>query len=139
MSNPYQTPPGPYGGPGAQPHAPYGAPQYPQQPQGYPQQPYQQPQAPVVHQQPVHYPVAARPADNQYAMAAVVLGFVAVVTTCFYGGFLGLVGIGISIAGLNRSNATGTGRGMSIGALVLNVLAVLISAALVVLVLRGEY
>ncbi|MGW4897008.1 hypothetical protein ACWEQL_32825 [Kitasatospora sp. NPDC004240] len=147
MSNPYQTPPpGPYGGPGQQPHAaPYGAPQYqqpvpqPVHPQPvHPQQGYPAGYAyqPPVYQAPVPVPVVE---PNQYATAAVVLGFVAVLTTCFYGGLLGLIGLGVAIAGLNRSNTTGVGRGMSIGAIVLNVLAVLITIAVIVLVVQGKY
>ncbi|WP_052681722.1 hypothetical protein [Saccharothrix sp. ST-888] len=129
MSNPYQTPPpDPYGGYGPpQPQQPYGAPQYQQQPQpgyGYPQQP--QPQ-PLQFGAP---PVAAQP--NTMATASIALGFVAVLASCVYGGFLGLIGLGVGIAGLNRSNTTGVGRTPAIGGIVLNTLAVLISVALVV-------
>ncbi|MFD0528619.1 hypothetical protein ACFQ1I_19065 [Kitasatospora arboriphila] len=60
------------------------------------------------------------------------LGFVAILTSCFYGGFLGLIGLGVGIAGLNKSNQTGVGRNAAIGGIVLNVLAVLISIAIVV-------
>ncbi len=126
MSNPYQTPPpDPYGGYGQPqqppPQQPYGAPQYPQQPgygYGYPQQQVYAPQ-----------PV---PTPNSYATASVVLGFVGVLFSCFYGGFIGLVGLGIGIAGLNRSSTTGLGRSASIGGIALNTLAVLISIAMVV-------
>ncbi|WP_354640959.1 hypothetical protein [Kitasatospora camelliae] len=134
MSNPYQSP-DPYGGYGQQP--PYGAPQYPQQPQpgyqqpvsgyGYPQQPqpvYQQPQPQAF--------VPSGGQQNSYATASAVLGFVAILLTCFYGGFLGLIGIGIGIAGVNRAGRTGVGKTAAIGGVVLNTLAVLISIALVV-------
>lgn len=126
MSNPYQ--PDPYGGYGQQPPQQpygtpqYGAPQYQQQPPqqqpgyGYPQQ--QQPYAPAA-------PVVAQ--TNSLATASVVLGFVGVLTFCFFGGFLGLVGLGVGIAGLNKSNQTGIGRNAAIGGIVLNVLAVLIT------------
>lgn len=125
MSNPYQ--PDPYGGYGQQPPPQYGAPQYPQQQPGYgyPQQPQPQP-----HAYPMQAPVAAPP--NSAATASVVLGFVGVLTVCFYGGFLGLIGLGVGIAGLNKSNQTGVGRNAAIGGIVLNVLAVLISIAVVV-------
>ncbi len=128
MSNPYQSPPpDPYGGYGRQPQQPqqpqYGAPQYPQQQQpgygyGYPQQQVYAP-PPVVQQ-------------NSYATASVVIGFVAVVLSCAYLGFLGLVGLGIGIAGLNRSSGTGVGRNAALGGIALNTLAVLISIAFVV-------
>jgi hypothetical protein len=62
----------------------------------------------------------------------VVLGFVGILTVCFYGGFLGLIGLGVGIAGLNKSNQTGVGRNAAIGGIVLNVLSVLISMAVVV-------
>ncbi|MEU2627278.1 hypothetical protein [Kitasatospora sp. NPDC007106] len=126
MSNPYQPDPyGGYGQPQQQPYGTpgYGAPQY-QQPQpgyGYPQQP--QPYAPAG-------PVVVQ--ANSPATASVVLGFVAILTSCFYGGFLGLIGLGVGIAGLNKSNQTGVGRNAAIGGIVLNVLAVLISIAIVV-------
>jgi len=125
VSNPYQTPPSdPYGGYGQpQQQQPYGAPQYQQPGYGYPQQP--QPQ--FVPSQ------VAEP--NSYATASVVLGFIAVLLSCFYGGFIGLIGLGIGIAGLNRSSTTGLGRNASIGGIALNTLAVLISIGLVVLVL----
>ncbi|MFC8453670.1 hypothetical protein [Kitasatospora sp. NPDC057223] len=133
MSNPYQTPPpDPYGGYGQQqppPQQPYGAPQYPhpQQPgygYGYPQQQAYVPQA------------AAQP--NSYATASVVLGFIGVLLSCFYGGFIGLIGLGIGIAGLNRSATTGLGRSASIGGIALNTLAVLISVAMVVYLLVNQ-
>jgi hypothetical protein len=127
VSTPYQTPPSdPYGGYGGQqPQQPYGAPQYQQQPQpgyGYPQQPAPQPFAPV--------PTAPQP--NSLATASIALGFIAVLLSCAYGGFLGLIGLGLGIAGLNRSNTTGVGKNAAIGGIVLNTLAVLISIALVV-------
>ncbi|MFD9125325.1 hypothetical protein [Kitasatospora sp. NPDC059571] len=118
MSNPYQ--PDPYGGYGQQQQPHYGQPQYQQQPgYGYPQQP--QPYAP-----------APAPLPNSAATASVVLGFVGILTSCFYGGFLGLIGLGVGIAGLNKSNQTGVGRNAAIGGIALNVLAVLISIAIVV-------
>ncbi|GAA2744740.1 MULTISPECIES: hypothetical protein [Kitasatospora] len=155
MSNPYQTP-DPYAGGGyGQPQQPgygqqpqqqpgYGAPQQPGygQQAGYGQQPpaYQQPGYGYPQQAPPPVPVppqpyGATPPPNSAATAAVALGFVAILTTCFYGGFLGLVGIGVGIAGLNKSNTTGQGRNAAIGGIVLNTLAVLISAALVVYIL----
>ncbi|WP_431679013.1 hypothetical protein [Kitasatospora sp. KL5] len=126
MSNPYQ--PDPYGGYG-QPQQPYGTPGY-----GAPQ--YQQPQQPGYGypQQPQPYaapgPVVVQ--ANSAATASVVLGFIGILTSCFYGGFLGLVGLGVGISGLNKSNQTGVGRNAAIGGIVLNVLAVLISIAIVV-------
>ncbi|GAA2254913.1 hypothetical protein GCM10010430_43350 [Kitasatospora cystarginea] len=130
MSNPYQTPPSdPYGGYGGPPQQPYGAPQYQQQPQpgyGYPQQP--------VPQQPFTAPpLAQTPQRDSYATASVVLGFLAIVLSCAYLGFLGLIGLGLGIAALNRSAATGTGRGVAVGGIVLNALGILISVAMVVL------
>ncbi|MDH6124197.1 hypothetical protein [Kitasatospora sp. GP82] len=128
MSNPYQTPPpGPYGGHGQQ--QPYGAPQY-QQP---PQQPgYGYPQQPQPFMAPPPAPLAPQP--NSLATASVALGFVAVLLSFFlYGGVLGLIGLGIGIGGLNRSGTTGIGRNASLGGIVLNTLALLISIALVVL------
>ena len=121
MSNPYQ--PDPYGGYGQQPpQQPYGTPQYgaPQYPQqqpgyGYPQQQPYAPAAPVIAQ------------TNSLATASVVLGFVGVLAFCVFGGFLGLVGAGIGIAALNKSNRTGVGRNAAIGGIVLNVLALLIT------------
>ncbi|MFF1870771.1 hypothetical protein [Streptomyces sp. CB03911] len=129
MSNPYQTPPpDPYGGYG-QPQQPYGAPQYqqPQQPQAYQQSGYGYPQQQAYAPQPVAQ-------QNSYATATVVLGFVAVLFSCFYGGFIGLIGLGVGIAGLNRSASTGIGRNMSIGGIALNTLAVLISIAMIVFI-----
>ncbi|WP_030263271.1 hypothetical protein [Streptomyces sp. NRRL B-24484] len=131
MSNPYQ--PDPYGGYG-QPQQPpygtpgYGAPQYPQ-PQPQPQPGYGYPQ-----QQPQPYPPAGPVVvqANSPATASVVLGFIGILTSCFYGGFLGLIGLGVGIAGLNKSNQTGVGRNAAIGGIVLNVLSVLISIAIVV-------
>ncbi|MFF3598845.1 hypothetical protein [Kitasatospora indigofera] len=134
MSNPYQTPPpDPHGGYGQQ-QQPYGAPQY-QQPQAY-QQPgygYPQQQAYPPPQQQVYPPQPVAP-PNSFATATVVLGFVAILFSCVYGGFIGLIGLGVGIAGLNRSASTGIGRNMSIGGIALNTLAVLISVALVVLI-----
>ncbi|MCX5212479.1 hypothetical protein OG689_24875 [Kitasatospora sp. NBC_00240] len=128
MSNPYQTPPpDPYGGYGQQQPQQYGAPQYQQ-----PQQPYQQPGYGYPQQQAYAPQPVAQP--NSYATAAVVLGFVAVLFSCFYGGFIGLIGLGVGIAGLNRSASTGIGRNMSIGGIALNTLAVLISIAMIVFI-----
>ncbi|MDH6578125.1 hypothetical protein [Kitasatospora sp. MAP5-34] len=97
------------------------APQQPYPPQpgqgygyGHPQQPHPAP-------------------PNSYATASVVLGFLAVLFSCVYGGFLGLIGLGVGIAGLNRSAATGVGRNASIGGVALNTLALLITIAMVVL------
>lgn len=125
MSNPYQTPPpDPYGGYGQQPapQQPYGTAPYQQQQPGYG---YGYPQQQAYAPQPV-------PQPNSYATASVVLGFIGVLFSCFYGGFIGLIGLGIGIAGLNRSSNTGIGRSASIGGIVLNTLAVLISIAMVV-------
>ncbi|GGV10192.1 hypothetical protein GCM10010495_24280 [Kitasatospora herbaricolor] len=128
MSNPYQTPPpDPHGGYGQQ-QQPYGAPQY-QQPQAYQQPGYGYPP-----QQQAYVPPQPAAQQNSYATATVVLGFVAVLFSCFYGGFIGLIGLGVGIAGLNRSATTGIGRNMSIGGIALNTLAVLISVGLVVLI-----
>ncbi|GJF29598.1 hypothetical protein KNE206_22980 [Kitasatospora sp. NE20-6] len=133
MSNPYQ--PDPYGGYGQQPQQPYGTPQYgapqyqhPQQPQPQPQPGYGYPQQPQPYVPPGPVVIQA----NSAATASVVLGFIGILTSCFYGGFLGLVGLGIGIAGLNRSNRTGVGRNAAVGGIVLNVLAVLTSIGFLV-------
>lgn len=127
MSNPYQTPSDPHGGYG-QSQQPYGAPQFqqPQTPQagyGYPPQqpPYPQPPAPA-------------PAPvNSHATASVIIGFVAILATCFYGCFLGLIGLGLGISGLRKANQIGLGRNAAIGGIVLNLLALLIGIGLLVL------
>ncbi|GAA2130579.1 hypothetical protein GCM10009760_03280 [Kitasatospora kazusensis] len=129
MSSPYQpAPPDPYGGGHQLPPQPYPQQAYPQQ--AYPQQPgygpgYGYPQQPFAAPVPVQVP-------NSFATASVVLGFIAILFSCAYGGVLGLVGLGIGIAGLNRSAATGVGRNAAIGGVALNTLAVLITIALVV-------
>ncbi len=136
VSYPYQTPPppDPYGGQRHAPPQPY--PPQPAQGYGYPQQPpagrpFAQPFV-----QPLAQPFAQQPVQvgqpNAYATASVVLGFVAVLFSCVYGGFLGLIGLGVGIAGVSRSAATGVGRNASIGGIALNLLAVLISIAVVV-------
>ncbi|MGW4652101.1 hypothetical protein [Kitasatospora sp. NPDC004289] len=121
MSNPYQQPPpDPYGGYGQQPH-PHQA--YPGP--GYPQQ-HQQPQPgyPMGPMAPVG-PVAE---PNGMANAALALGFASIVI-CFYGALLGPVGLGLGIAGLNRSQRTGVGRTQAIGGIVLSALGLLIGIA----------
>ncbi|PBC79411.1 hypothetical protein BX265_4213 [Streptomyces sp. TLI_235] len=131
MSNPYQ--PDPYGGYGQPQQPPYGTPGYgaPQYQQPQPQPGYGYPQQPLPHQQYAQAgPVVIQ--ANSAATASVVLGFIGILTSCFYGGFLGLIGLGVGIAGLNKSNQTGVGRNAAIGGIVLNVLAVLISIAIVV-------
>ncbi|MEV4561561.1 DUF4190 domain-containing protein [Kitasatospora sp. NPDC049285] len=137
MSNPYQTP-DPYGGAGG-----YGQPQqqppgygYPQQQPpvqdyGYQTQPYPAPQPGYGYPQ---QPVPAAPQQNTLATAAAAIGLISVLTSCFYGGLLGLVGIGVGIAALNKATQTGQGRGVAIGGIVISTLGVLISIALLVFI-----
>ncbi|MFD5561819.1 DUF4190 domain-containing protein [Kitasatospora griseola] len=141
MSNPYQ--PDPYGGygqaggrPGPPPQQPppYGYPQAPQPPQpmqpgygyGYPQQ------AHPSHPYPPNVPMSV---NNNAATASVVIGFVAILLSCFFFlGISGLVGLGFGISGLKRATQLGgTGRTAAIGGIVLNSLALLISLGVMVL------
>ncbi|MGW4382032.1 hypothetical protein [Kitasatospora sp. NPDC004531] len=137
MSNPYQ--PDPYGGygqaggpPGPPPQQPsYGYPQAPQPPQqphyGYPQP---QPQH-FSHPYPPGVPMAA---NNALATASVVVGFVAILLSCWVVGLAGLVGLGLGVGGLNKAaQLGGTGRTAAIGGIALNSLAVLISIGVLVL------
>ncbi|WP_052069684.1 DUF4190 domain-containing protein [Streptacidiphilus albus] len=159
MSNPYQpAPPDPYGG--QPPTQSYGYPQQPAQTPppsyGYPPQAgyaaaptYPAPQyAQAGYQQPAHpgyqQPGYAQPGypqqaygptgePNTLANAAVTLGLVSIVGLFVYG--IGLLcaipGIWVGILALKKSRVTGTGRGLAIGALVLSVLGLLISAAVI--------
>ncbi|MFJ8044735.1 DUF4190 domain-containing protein [Kitasatospora sp. NPDC096147] len=112
MSNPYQQPPpDPYAGYGQQ--QPYPAPPYPQAP----------------YQQPGFTPA---PEPNTLAKAALALGFASIIV-CVYGSVLGLVGVPLGIAGLNKARQTGLGRTQAIGGIVLSALGVLIGIAVLVL------
>ncbi|MFD8483766.1 hypothetical protein [Kitasatospora sp. NPDC059673] len=139
MSNPYQ--PDPYGGygqaggpSGPPPQQPsYGYPQAPQPPQPQPGYGYGYPQQPPhpSHPYPPGVPMAV---NNNAATTSVVIGFIAVLLSCVYGGVLGLVGLGFGVSGLNRSaQLGGTGRTAAIGGIVLNSLSVLITLGIVVL------
>lgn len=121
MSNPYQTPPPqpPYGGYGQAPQQPYGAPQTP--PPAYPQPGYGYPQPQPYAPQPVAE-------QNGMATASLVLGFLGIVV-CFYGGLLAPIGLGLGIAGLNKSQSTGVGRTQAIGGIALSTLGILIGIA----------
>ncbi|MFJ5921983.1 DUF4190 domain-containing protein [Kitasatospora sp. NPDC092948] len=137
MSNPYQQP-DPYNGAGQQPQQPgYGYPQQqPQQPgYGYPQAP-QQPQGYGYPQAPQPYPPMYQqvPPKNSMATASVVIGVVSILTVCFWGWPLALLGAGLGIAALGKSSRLGgQGRGVAIGGIVLNALALLIGVAVIVL------
>ncbi|MFD8593682.1 hypothetical protein ACFV1L_01610 [Kitasatospora sp. NPDC059646] len=139
MSNPYQQP-DPYNGSGygQQPQQPgYGYPQQPPQPNyGYPQAP-QQPQGygyPQAPQQPYPPVYPAAPPQNTLATASAAIGVVSILTVCFYGWLLALVGVGLGIGALNKSSQLGgQGRGVAIGGIVINTLALLIGVAVVVL------
>ncbi|MFI9784809.1 hypothetical protein ACIHEI_15075 [Kitasatospora sp. NPDC051984] len=139
MSNPYQ--PDPYGGygqaggpPGPPPQQqPYGYPQAPQPPQqpgyGYPQQPHPS------HPYPPNVPMAV---SNNHATTSVVLGFIAILLSCVYGGVVGLVGVGLGVSGLNQSaQLGGTGRTAAIGGIVLGALSVLLTIGFIVLQSRS--
>ncbi|WP_073808054.1 hypothetical protein [Kitasatospora sp. CB01950] len=137
MSNPYQPDPyGGYGQAGGQPGPP------PPQPYGYPQAPPAQPQPPYGYgypQQPPHtshpYPPGVPMAvNNSLATASVVVGFLAILLSCWFVGLAGVVGVGLGVSGLKRSaQLGGTGRTAAIGGIALNSLALLISIAIVVL------
>jgi hypothetical protein len=144
VSNPYQQDPytpGPYGAPQQGGYGQPAAPQY-----GYPQQPgYQTPPPQYAQQQPQpqppYYPQPGVPGyltgePNQLATAAVAMGFISVLGICMYGfgGFLGVVGVGLGIAALNKAKTTGTGRNQAIGGIVLSALGILIGIAVVVAV-----
>jgi hypothetical protein len=142
VSNPYQQP-DPYGGYGSPqqpgygtpPPASYGAPQqgYGYAPQDQPGYGYPPQDQPPYAQQPAFVPGPPAPQPNQLATASVALGFVSILLVCAYGGVLGLVGLGLGIAGIKRAGRTGVGRNLAIGGLVLNTLAVLITLAVVIL------
>lgn len=62
------------------------------------------------------------------ARASLALGFIGIVV-CFYGAVLGPIGLGLGIAGLNRSQSTGVGRNQAIGGIALSTLGILIGIA----------
>ncbi|RKE19465.1 hypothetical protein [Streptomyces sp. TLI_171] len=134
MSNPYQQP-DPYGGNGyGQPQQPgYGYPQQqPPQGYGYPQAPQPYPQQPGYPFAPQVNPAVAQQ-QKTMATASAAIGVIATLTACWFGWLLGLVGIGLGIASLNKVSQTGQNRGVAIGGIVINALALLIGIAIVVL------
>jgi hypothetical protein len=71
--------------------------------------------------------------NNGIAVAAMVVGIVSVVFSCFFGGFIGIVAIGLGIAGLNKSRITGTGRGQSIAGIATGAAGLLIALVSIVI------
>ncbi|MHA6760501.1 DUF4190 domain-containing protein [Streptacidiphilus sp. PAMC 29251] len=159
MSNPYQPqdpysqnpygeqapPPPPQPGygypqqPPPPPGAPYGQDPYAQQPP--PQQPgYGYPQQPGYsgYQQPGYGGGYGQTGENNgIAVASMVVGIVSIVGICFFGGFLGLVALGLGIGGLNRSKTTGTGRGQAIAGIVTGSVGVLVAVILLAAILSS--
>lgn len=133
MSNPYQQPQGPYDPYGRQ--AGGAQPGYGQQPYGYPQQTH--PQAGYQQQPPpgpYGYPGApAVQQPNNLAVASVVTGFISIVGMCIpFAGLLGPVSLALGVGGLSRAKATGVGRNLAIGGVVVGSVATLILVAYVV-------
>ena len=119
---PQQTPP---------PAAPYGQDPYAQQqqpPYGYPQQ-----QGYGGYQQPGYGGYGPTGENNGIAIASMVVGIVSMVGICFFGGFLGIVAIGLGIPALNKSKTTGTGRNQAIAGIVLGALSLLLAIVFVII------
>jgi hypothetical protein len=160
VSNPYQ-PQDPYGQQpyGQQPYGPptpppqptpppgygqqppvYGYPQPQPQPDPYAQQPpgygYAYPQPQQQPQPPVGYGYGPTGEPNTLANAATAIGVLSIVTVCFYGGFLGVLGVVLGLLALNKSATTGTGRNQAIGSIIVSTLGILIGILVLVLVLR---
>jgi len=86
---------------------------------------------------PYAYPtMPPMPLPNSMAVAGMVLGIVAVVTSLFYiGGVIGIVGLVFSIIALRAiGRREAGGRGMAVAGLVTSIVAILISAAEIVLI-----
>ena len=75
--------------------------------------------------------------NNGIALASMIVGIVSIVGICFFGGFLGLVALGLGIGGLNRSKTTGTGRGQAIAGIVTGSVGVLVAVILLAAILSS--
>jgi hypothetical protein len=73
--------------------------------------------------------------SNGIAIASMVVGIVSVVGSCFFGGFIGIVAIGLGIGGLKRSKNIGTGRGQAIAGIATGAAGLLISVVLLIVLL----
>jgi hypothetical protein len=150
VSDPYQpqdpyanNPYGPQPTPPPTPPPVYGYPQqdpYAQQPQ-QPPQGYGYPPQPGYPQQPGYggYGYGGPTGQNNgIAVASLVVGIISIVGSCFFGGLIGIVAVGLGIAGLNKSKATGTGRGQSIAGIATGAVGLLISIVFIIILIAGN-
>ncbi len=147
MSDPYQpqdpyanNPYGPQPTPPPTPPPGYGYPQQDpyaqQQPQGY-----GYPPQPGYPQQPGYggYGYGGPTGQNNgIAVASLVVGIISIVGSCFFGGLIGIVAVGLGIAGLNKSRTTGTGRGQSIAGIATGAVGLLISIVFIIILVAGN-
>ncbi len=163
MSDPNNPPPPPAGpdfnkdqGAGTGSHQAYGGqvPSYAQQPPGYEQQPaygeqpsYSQGQQPGYGQQPAYgqtygdYATGPRGPGKGLAIAALVLGIVALLGSWiplfgFFFAFLGVIAIGLGVAGaVQASKGRAGGKGMAIAGAVLGAVSIVLSIVAFILFL----
>ncbi|MDO5154397.1 MAG: DUF4190 domain-containing protein [Eubacteriales bacterium] len=68
---------------------------------------------------------------NGMAIASLVIGIIAFLGSCCYGGVLGIVGLVLGIVALKKGN--GNGKGLAIAGIVLSSLSILVTVAVVVM------